>query len=555
MNEHNVHLLALPNEILLLTLKKLDNIDVLYSLLGINNQRLDIIAQHQIFNRFCVDILPRVHQNVKSLIVEFGSLECILRAGNYPNLTELQLFNFNKAVISRCFMDDSLFGHIGQQITNLILISNENDSSIISEEYTEHVYAIVFTVFENLKHLSIVPSSINDYPPLSLYDLPPMTFSSATLTKLCVNVYTFDDCLALLDGRLKQLTTFIVQIDFIDDWIAVPYNVDDLPNLKCFSLICYNGTRLYRKQVLPLLRRMSYLEELTLYIHILDGPKFISGTRIDNEILRHMSRLHMFTFYMACEKDIGNPTIRISKSDIERTFTNIEHRSVACMIDYFDSINMISRVFSLPFKFDRLEHIGNNIPNIQFNFVSYLTLWDLKPYKHKFFVQLARAFPILKYLLIWNMEPPFFRRHESHLYDTDWCSIVEFPHLISLEIDYVSTYYVEHFLNETKTHLPRLTELKVNYQQSTAGIVLKIQHGLGEIMTGYKISFSFESNFKINIHQHEHLTSYIWRSIQKENILFKIEQTIKPLVNYKQIVSKKTVLSSTVKDFCYIIPH
>ncbi|CAM4841158.1 unnamed protein product [Rotaria magnacalcarata] len=465
MNEHNVHLLALPNEILFLILKKLDNIDVLYSLLGINNQRLDIIAQQQIFNRFCVDILPRVHQNVISLIVEFGSLECILRVGNYPNLTELQLFNFNKAVISRCFMDDSLFGHIGQQITHLILISNENDSSIISEAYTEHVYAIVFTVFENLKHLSIVPSSINNYPPLSLYDLPPMTFSSATLTKLCVNVYIFDDCLALLDGRLKQLTTFIVQIDFIHDLIAVPHNVNNLPNLKCFSLICYNGTRLYRKQVLPLLRRMSYLEELTLYIHILDGPTFISGTHIDDEILRHMSRLHMFTFHMVCEKSIGNPTIRISKSDIERTFTNIKHRSVACMIDYFDCINMISRVFSLPFKFDRLEHIGNNIPDIQFNFVSYLTLWDPKPYKHKFFVRLTRAFPILRYLSIWNIEPPFFRRHESDLYDADWCSIVEFPHLISLEIDRVSTYYVEHFLNETTTHLPRLTKLKVDYKQ------------------------------------------------------------------------------------------
>ncbi|CAF2145552.1 unnamed protein product [Rotaria magnacalcarata] len=406
MNEHNVHLLALPNEILFLILKKLDNIDVLYSLLGINNQRLDIIAQQQIFSnilnfvsssqstdehssipvsildRFCVDILPRVHQNVISLIVEFGSLECILRVGNYPNLTELQLFNFNKAVISRCFMDDSLFGHIGQQIIHLILISNENDSSIISEAYTEHVYAI-----------------------------------------------------------------------------------DNLPNLKCFSLICYNGTRLYRKQVLPLLRRMSYLEELTLYIHILDGPTFISGTHIDDEILRHMSRLHMFTFHMVCEKSIGNPTIRISKSDIERTFTNIKHRSVACMIDYFDCINMISRVFSLPFKFDRLEHIGNNIPDIQFNFVSYLTLWDPKPYKHKFFVRLTRAFPILRYLSIWNIEPPFFRRHESDLYDADWCSIVEFPHLISLEIDRVSTYYVEHFLNETTTHLPRLTKLKVDYKQ------------------------------------------------------------------------------------------
>ncbi|CAF4248306.1 unnamed protein product, partial [Rotaria sp. Silwood2] len=98
-------------------------------------------------------------------------------------------------------------------------------------------------------------------------------------------------------------------------------------------------------------------------------------------------------------------------------------------------------------------------------------------------------------------------------------------------------------------------QFKNFFKKSTAGIVLKIQHGLGEIMTGYKISFNLESNFKINIHQHEYLTSYIWRSIQKENILFKIEQAIKPLVNHKQTVSKKTVLSSSVKDFCYIFPH
>jgi len=42
-------------------------------------------------------------------------------------------------------------------------------------------------------------------------------------------------------------------------------------------------------------------------------------------------------------------------------------------------------------------------------------------------------------------------------------------------------------------------------------------------MTGYEISFNLESNFKINIHQYEYSTSYIWRSIQKENILLKIE--------------------------------
>ncbi|CAF1254402.1 unnamed protein product, partial [Rotaria sordida] len=77
----------------------LDNIDVHYSLLGLNNQPLDIIAQEQIFtntlnfvsmslltneissisdsikDRFCIDILPRIHNNVKSFIPESVYME------------------------------------------------------------------------------------------------------------------------------------------------------------------------------------------------------------------------------------------------------------------------------------------------------------------------------------------------------------------------------------------------------------------------------------------------------------------------------------------------
>jgi hypothetical protein len=126
MNQSNVGLLDLPNEILLIILKKLDNMDVLYSLLDVDNQRLDIIAQENIFtntlnfvlttftndissisdtivDRFCKDILPRIHHNVKSLIVDSVSLERILLAADYPNLTELKFFNFNGKIASRYF--------------------------------------------------------------------------------------------------------------------------------------------------------------------------------------------------------------------------------------------------------------------------------------------------------------------------------------------------------------------------------------------------------------------------------------------------------------------
>ncbi|CAF3342448.1 unnamed protein product [Rotaria sp. Silwood2] len=93
--------------------------NVLYSLLDVNNQRLDIIAQEQIFtnnlnfvltlsndeispisdsifDRFGFNILPRIHHNVKSLTLESASMERILRVADYPNLTKLKLFNFNK---------------------------------------------------------------------------------------------------------------------------------------------------------------------------------------------------------------------------------------------------------------------------------------------------------------------------------------------------------------------------------------------------------------------------------------------------------------------------
>lgn len=122
-------------------------------------------------------------------------------------------------------LDDSLFKHnFKQQITDLVLVSNENNIEITPKEYTKNVYAIIFVFFENLKHLSIVSSSINDYPPLAFYFSSPMTCSSLTLTKLCIGVCDIYDVRALLDGRFEQLTTLIVQARIISDLILPSHN-------------------------------------------------------------------------------------------------------------------------------------------------------------------------------------------------------------------------------------------------------------------------------------------------------------------------------------------
>ncbi|CAF3509860.1 unnamed protein product [Rotaria sp. Silwood1] len=116
MSRSDVNLLDLPDEILLTILKKLNNIDVLYSLLDDNNKHLCSLAQEKIFtnalnfvsidnissidqhklDRFCIHILPKIHQNVECFIVEPTLMKCILLATDYPNLTELKLFNFNQ---------------------------------------------------------------------------------------------------------------------------------------------------------------------------------------------------------------------------------------------------------------------------------------------------------------------------------------------------------------------------------------------------------------------------------------------------------------------------
>ncbi|CAF0850733.1 unnamed protein product [Rotaria sordida] len=261
MNQSDIHLLDLPNEILIIILKKLDNIDVLYSLFGINNERLDILVQDDVFinilnfvktsfidsklDRFCTAILPQKHHCVKKLILETTSLERILLAGNYPNLTSLELFNFRQETVSRYFtsnhltcssssqdqnakafhyfisfwfrLDDSIFQHIFKhQIKDLILHNNdEYDIETSLNTYTKHVYLYTMVFFKNLKHLTIVSSSVNEYPPLSLWDLQQKISFYSNLTELRLNVSFFYDCLCLLDGRLKQLTTFIVQVDYI----------------------------------------------------------------------------------------------------------------------------------------------------------------------------------------------------------------------------------------------------------------------------------------------------------------------------------------------------
>ena len=105
-----------------------------------------------------------------------------------------------------------------EQITDLILGNKDERGMQTSvEDYTRDVYGHIVNFFKNLKSLALIETFNPSYPILSLRRLPSITFVSSTLTYLCINMYTLDDCLLLLDSRLKQLSTFIVEIPCINE--------------------------------------------------------------------------------------------------------------------------------------------------------------------------------------------------------------------------------------------------------------------------------------------------------------------------------------------------
>ncbi|CAF0787306.1 unnamed protein product [Adineta steineri] len=438
MNRSNAHLLDLPDEILLFILKKLNNIDVIYSLFDINNGRLNILAQEitsidilkfvsidniSIIDRFCNDILPRIHHNVKGFIFDPIFMERILLATDYPNLTKLTIHHFQKEIVSNYFT------------------SNIMEPSVVS------------------------------YPHLSLCCLPSTSFSSPILTHLYINVQDFDDCLFLLDGRLSKLTTLCIVVYHMDTLEKIVHNMDKLLNLKCFSLKSSYPFQEYDKIVL-LLRRMSNLEKLTLNISVYNRNRIIDvidGTHVQHNILDYMPQLRSFIFYICTYVEPAALSYKLSSEDIQQTLTNIglQHASsmvnyCAGVLNYAHGVRVAYSIFSLPFEFDYLQSIGNNLPNIVFSYVTYLHIRDIMPFEHEFFMRVARSFPLLKHLCIWNDESQ--KLAGLMTFPSDNCqlhSFIEYPHLTILDIKFSHADYLEQFLNETKTFVPCLTEFEV----------------------------------------------------------------------------------------------
>lgn len=108
----------LPDEIFLIIFKKLNNVDLLYSFFDVH-KRLNRILYDPIFlnhlsllnrdsndciyrlfdwmlGRYCLEILPSIHNKIEWLDLESSSMRRILLCTDYPNLHRLGLYNLDK---------------------------------------------------------------------------------------------------------------------------------------------------------------------------------------------------------------------------------------------------------------------------------------------------------------------------------------------------------------------------------------------------------------------------------------------------------------------------
>ncbi|CAF4950441.1 unnamed protein product [Rotaria socialis] len=120
-NNNDINIFDLSDELLLYIFKKLHTIELLYSLVNVN-QRFDRLVldpfythhldltvrplryytspvKTQIFDRIRTQVLPRIHQKLNKITVDPLSMECILGTIYYSELNSLSLVNFQSETL------------------------------------------------------------------------------------------------------------------------------------------------------------------------------------------------------------------------------------------------------------------------------------------------------------------------------------------------------------------------------------------------------------------------------------------------------------------------
>ena len=272
MEYSHIGLNDLPDEILLIILKNLNNVDIHYSLQGVNqrlnqviresiftkhlsfierslNNYIDRLSNKTILSRFHSQILRGIHDKIQYLALGSTSMKSVLHAAYYPNLCSLALFNVDKKSIRSLFksknilidlllkyfvifvcLDKILSANVFRtQITKLSLSCNRDENFFVMLSSVANIFQRIFPLFMKLQYLILDAQWYQNCVRLNFddYHLLHLNFRSSTLLYLDIKVQSYDDCLYILDGRFNQLHTLIIDVVNL-------FDSGDVTNRVCF---------------------------------------------------------------------------------------------------------------------------------------------------------------------------------------------------------------------------------------------------------------------------------------------------------------------------------
>ncbi len=232
--------------------------------------------------------------------------------------------------------------------------------------------------------------------------------------------------------------------------------------LREFSLFINRPTVAFDSKVVPLLRQMSNLEKLTLSFRVRRRTSFIDGVYLRNEIHNFLTKLNQFQFDIVCDEFIIRSDFKPTSDFIRRTLIENGYNA-DCYINYITNELARCHIYSLPFTMDRIHKITSRFPGGNFVNIRILYVFDIdRSFEHAFFLKICRSFPMLNELTVFNdierIEKPSWTWTKSKK-----TSIIQYPHLSTLNLRCAHVDYVEQFLLNSNTHLPSLHKLYVKY--------------------------------------------------------------------------------------------
>jgi hypothetical protein len=208
---------------------------------------------------------------------------------------------------------------------------------------------------------------------------------------------------------------------------------------------------------------MLQLEELTLSLIVSNQTSFIDGTHLVNNILNKMSYLQTFIFnivtgFVTMAEELLPTLDDIRRPLIEKGF------NVNCYTDYDEIYKCQCHIYSLPFTIDCMHIYSNKFHGGLFRTVRYLYIQDfVHSFEHDFFARIAQAFPLLNKLTIFNKHKQAKLTQQQDKHEST-SSIIEFSHLMILNVAMSHIDYAKQFLFDFNTRLPCLNRLHIKYE-------------------------------------------------------------------------------------------